>query len=498
MNDDLDFEMEVVDTDELDELDGSGAQSSEGSFRSVGAEDTTQDLESEDLEGDKSQSMPGSEGITSEKVAPTINPNVEGWSHISLEYFASFQNGNAFSKSDWGEDGYPIIRIQNLTGEADAYNYYDGELEDRYQVEPGDTLLTWSGTIGVFKWEGPTAALNQHIFNVETSEEVNDSFFHFKLEELIPQLEALSHGSTMKHVRKADLVNIGIEIPPLPEQRKIASILYTVDQAIQKTEAIIEQAKRVKRGLVQDLLSLGIGENGQLRNSDRNPIDFQDTKLGQLPADWNVIPMGKAMSTLYRYPSYYDIDYVDDGVPEVRGELLQPDGSIKLETEEVRYISEETASEYPRVRLEENDFVVSVRGTVGKVGRIPPSLAGGVITANLIRIKFNSDLISPDYAQLIILSRQFQKRLDALTSATTIKTIKADDLRRIPIRLPDLTEQKRISEVVRSHTERIREEKAQLDEFRRLKKGLMQDLLTGEVRTADKAIDVLDEVVAHG
>jgi type I restriction enzyme S subunit len=135
---------------------------------------------------------------------------------------------------------------------------------------------------------------------------------------------------------------------------------------------------------------------------------------------------------------------------------------------------------------------------VGKVGRIPPSLSGGVITANLIRIKFDTNAILPNYAQLVLLSTQYQKRLDALTSATTIKTIKADDLRRIPIRLPGLDEQNRISKVVHSHVERIQKNKTYLRKLRRLKKGLMQDLLTGKVRTVDKAIAVLDEVAAHG
>ncbi|MBB4070622.1 type I restriction enzyme S subunit [Salinibacter ruber] len=312
------------------------------------------------------------------------------------------------------------------------------------------------------------------------------------------QMMAYVAGSGYPAVKLSDLEKHRIALPSLPEQRKIASVLYAVDQAIQKTEAIIEQAKRVKRGLLQDLFSFGVGSDDRLRDPDQNPGSFRETKLGSLPSDWEVIPMGKAISTLYRYPSYYDIEYVDKGVPEVRGELLRPDGTINLSTEEIRYVSEETASEYPRVRLEENDFVISVRGTVGKVGRIPPSLAGGVITANLIRVKFDTDLILPDYAQVMLLSRQFQRRLDALTSATTIKTIKADDLRRIPVRLPNFSEQQRISKVVQSRTEKVRKEQAQLDELLRLKKGLMQNLLTGEVRTMNKAIEVLGEVKAHG
>ena len=177
--------------------------------------------------------------------------DIEEWISIGMGDLAEYQNGNAFSKSEWTDKGYPIIRIQNLTGQQKDFNYFDGDLDDKYRVEKDDLLLSWSATIDVFTWDGPTAALNQHIYRVDTANNMNEIFFRFKLEDSLPRLKALSHGSTMQHVRKSDLVNLDVDLPPISEQRKIASVLYTVDQAIQKTEELISQAGRVKLGLAQ-------------------------------------------------------------------------------------------------------------------------------------------------------------------------------------------------------------------------------------------------------
>ncbi|WP_240333414.1 restriction endonuclease subunit S [Salinibacter ruber] len=498
MSEDPDFDMEVVEKDEVDEMGTDGGSSPKEDFRpeSSREESGTGTDETDDTESISSHS--GSVATDSDREVFGLGSVPEEWNISSLPNVVEIEMGSSPPSSTYNEqeEGLPFYQ-----GNADF-----GHMTPKVSTWCSDPVKTAGEDDVLISIRAPVGDLNiadEHCcigrgLAALRPDKMNGFYLFYGLAQRSRWLSRLASGSTFKSVSSADLEKVDLPVPPLPEQRKIASVLYAVDQAIQKTEAIIEQAKRVKRGLLQDLFSFGVGSDDRLRDPDQNPGSFRETKLGSLPSDWEVIPMGKAISTLYRYPSYYDIEYVDKGVPEVRGELLRPDGTINLSTEEIRYVSEETASEYPRVRLEENDFVISVRGTVGKVGRIPPSLAGGVITANLIRVKFDTDLILPDYAQVMLLSRQFQRRLDALTSATTIKTIKADDLRRIPVRLPNFSEQQRISKVVQSRTEKVRKEQAQLDELLRLKKGLMQNLLTGEVRTMNKAIEVLGEVKAHG
>ena len=89
------------------------------------------------------------------------------WHEDYLVNTYSFINGMAIKPSEWKETGLPIIRIQNLTGSQQHYNYYNGPVEEKFKVYNGDFLLSWSATVETFIWRGNEAVLNQHIFKVQ-------------------------------------------------------------------------------------------------------------------------------------------------------------------------------------------------------------------------------------------------------------------------------------------------------------------------------------------
>jgi len=207
---------------------------------------------------------------------------------------------------------------------------------------------------------------------------------------------------------------------------------------------------------------------------------------------WQRRQLGELLSVLYRYPSYYGIEYVESGIPEVRGEVINEAGRVEDDRAAYRYIADATAARFPRVRLAEDDFVMSVRGTVGKIGRIPGWLVGGVITANLIRMSFNRDLVQPDWISHFLLSHRFQSPLDLATSATTIKTVQVPALEAIPVMVPPLGEQRRIAEILDTLDEAIRKTEELIAKLKQVKQGLLHDLLTrgiddnGELRDPDR------------
>ena len=268
----------------------------------------------------------------------------------------------------------------------------------------------------------------------------------------------------------------------IEEQHRIAEILDTIDEAIQKTEALISKLKAMKQGLLHDLLTRGLDKNGKLRDPKAHPEQFKDSPLGRIPREWDVISLGDSFEELYRYPTYYGITYVDYGVPEVRGELIKEDGTMEENAADYRYINRETADRFPRVQLEPDDFVMSVRGTMGKIAIVPKRLRGAVITANLIRMKFVKSVVVSEWARHFLCSTFFQAALDLATSATTIKTIQVPQLCSIPFRRPLVDEQIQIADILNSHDARIRTEEQYRDKLNLQKKGLMHDLLTGKVR----------------
>ena len=416
------------------------------------------------------------------------------WTRESLGDLAVYQNGNSFSKNQWSDEGYPIIRIQNLTGEQDEYNHFDGDLDEKYKVENGDILLAWSGTIDLFQWDGDDAALNQHIYRIDMEGGVNDIFFKFKLEEAIPRLIALSHGSTMKHVRKADLVNLDVKIPSdLDEQRKIASVLYNVDQAIQKTEEIIEQTQRIKKGLMQDIFTEGYYEHEEFEKHQIGPNKFE------LPEDWEFKELGKFIEEFIGGANLSPSDFTEKGVKVFPKGGVNDRGIAELDEDEKQYVSEDYAEENQKY-LVDNDFLMTALRdlvpsgpNIGRIVEIPQGdeylMAQGVYGLNIKEKKLNRH-----YLAHLSNSNFYRKRMKQIKVGSTQVHIRKPIFSSVNIPIPSKDEQKKIAEVCNSINDKIRLQKKQKKQLQRLKKGLMQDLLTGEVRTRDRDIEVVDAV----
>jgi len=200
--------------------------------------------------------------------------------------------------------------------------------------------------------------------------------------------------------------------------------------------------------------------------------------IGQIPKDWKIVKLGEIAGEVYRYPTYYNITYVEQGIPEIRGELIKDDGNLQRDKEKYRFISKEISSRFPRTILKEGDFVISVRGTMGKIAIVPKTLEGANITANLMRISLNRHYCNSHFFRQMFLSPHFQKALNSLSTQTTIKTIKAPVLKSISLLLPPFPEQKKIAEVLSTMDEAIRKVDEAIKKMERVKKGLMQKLLT--------------------
>jgi type I restriction enzyme S subunit len=244
---------------------------------------------------------------------------------VPLGEVADFVNGAALKPEDWGEDGLPIIRIQNLTDSGKPFNYTERVVPDKLVVNPGDLLVSWSATLGVFQWNGPKGLLNQHIFRVLPNDEVVDkNYLKHTLGQAINDMERHLHGATMKHVNRGEFLGTRIPLPPLEEQRRIAAIL-------DKT-AELSGANRRRQVLLRAFpLSVYRQMFGDPRH---NPFLWPVFQLGEicLNEDARRVPVKssdrKAMQG--RFPYYGAsgvIDHVDDYLFEGQRLLVGEDGA---------------------------------------------------------------------------------------------------------------------------------------------------------------------------
>ena len=152
---------------------------------------------------------------------------------MRLGDIATYVNGFAFKPSDWSDEGLPIIRIQDLTGNSYQANHYKGEYDPKYEVNDGDVLISWSASLGVYVWRGEPAVLNQHIFKVVFNKvEVDRNFFVHQVQSVLENAASEAHGATMKHLTKPVFDALPFYLPSIEKQKEIASILDKVSELI--------------------------------------------------------------------------------------------------------------------------------------------------------------------------------------------------------------------------------------------------------------------------
>jgi type I restriction enzyme S subunit len=408
--------------------------------------------------------------------------SIDGWEDKNLGSLCSLINGFPFKPDDWGPDGKPIIRIQNLNGGND-YNHFDGKIDPKYEVDPGTMLFAWSGnrgtSFGPYVWSGPTGLLNQHIFKVIPSEGIHREWFFYALDEVKERVERDAHGASgLVHVRKSDLVKYPIAFPKDPtEQTKIAEILSTVDRAIEQTEALIAKQQSLKTGLMQDLLTRGIDQHGNLRSEQTHK--FKDSPLGRIPVEWEVVTLNQVVDELITYGIVQAGPHIEDGVPYIRTGDMSGDF---IEVDRLLRTSFKLAKAYKRSEVHEGDIVFALRATVGKVMPVDASLHGANLTQGTAKISPKKGIASAYLIQALRTSK-VQDQIRLCEKGTTFMEITLTDLRQILVAMPkEESEQQAIAEGLDGSDASAAKYYKSLHKLRSLKTALIQDLLTGRKR----------------
>jgi len=295
-------------------------------------------------------------------------------------------------------------------------------------------------------------------------------FYSLNRRKVQQRLTSFTAGSTsLKNLNKSTIENLSIPTPPLEEQRKIASVLYNVDQAIQKTEQIVDQLKRVKLGVSQNYF-----EDYDTIRRDDNPESVQMVELSNLVE----FKPGKAWKT---------DDLSDDGMRVVR--------ISNLTGEKNEYWQYNGDYEERRV-IEDGDLLFSWAGMRSSIG---VHIYGGeraLLNQHIYNLIPTSD-ISRKYLYYYLDYRMSDLYSLSQGGAVQIHLTK-DIIERILIPELGASERESIVAHLSEIDNAIRNEMAQKSQLRQLKQGLMQDLLSGEVRTHDKDIEVVDDVLQYG
>ncbi|MEM9463613.1 MAG: restriction endonuclease subunit S, partial [Myxococcota bacterium] len=223
-------------------------------------------------------------------------------------------------------NGVPVIKVKNIKyGRILDHDLLltSHEIDHAYRrsrLVAGDVLLSIRGTTGRTAMV-PThldgANITQDTARISIRRSDNDSrFIYFALQSpnLQRQVSDNTKGQAVKGINIRDVRRLEVPVPPLREQRKIAAILSSVDEAIEKTQVVIDRAQVVKKGLMQELLTKGLPGRHKT---------FKQTEVGRIPESWSAVELGSLIVSgptngLYKPKSEYG-----SGVPIVRIDTFQ-------------------------------------------------------------------------------------------------------------------------------------------------------------------------------
>jgi type I restriction enzyme S subunit len=182
------------------------------------------------------------------------------WEITTVGKVGEFSGGNGFRPPDWSSAGLPIIRIQNLNGSQD-FNYFARKPDLDWLVEPGELLFAWAGSrgasFGPCIWPGPQGVLNQHIHRIKPFPSIRKRFFFYLLQIITQEVEKKAHGfkDTLVHLRKAELTNWPVALPPIAEQDLIVASLDSAADRLRSEEAALNGLKGTRSALMSVLLT---------------------------------------------------------------------------------------------------------------------------------------------------------------------------------------------------------------------------------------------------
>lgn len=270
----------------------------------------------------------------------------EGWKYKKLGVVATFINGYPFKPSEWGEEGRPIIRIQNLNNPDAPYNLYNGAIDNKYIVSKGDVLISWSGSLGVYEWgNGTDALLNQHIFKVVFNKEnINKSFFKYAVSSRINEMKGKVHGITMQHITKGDFDKTPIPVPSLSEQERIVAELDLLTDVIDKQKQQLKELDTLAQSIFYDMFG--------------DPVENEK--------GWEIRRLGDLCDFISGFAFKSEL-FKSEGLPVLRISNIQ--NNVVAEEDMVYFLKSDYKEDFTKYEVHNGDIVIAMSGaTTGKLG----------------------------------------------------------------------------------------------------------------------------------
>jgi len=425
------------------------------------------------------------------------------WSKKKIKDFAFTASGGTPSterKEYWHNGTIPWINSGELSKHdiiKKPTTYITQEALDNSSAKLfpiGTVVIALTGaTTGMSAILEIETSTNQSITGIFPSKEHDSKFLLYTLHHNIDKILLHNVGSAQPHINKEIVDNLEFNYPIVPEQYVISKILSTADAVIEKTQAAIAKYKAIKQGMLQDLFTRGIDLNtNKLRpRYEDAPELYKDSKLGMIPREWEekIVDDIAKVNGRVGWKGYTVADLRDFG-PLALG-ATHIDKENKLDLSNPIHLSMEKYIESPEIIVQFGDLLIVQRGTIGKIVVIDRQIGEATINPSMVllnNIKINNFFL---YYQLCSFIGQLQ--IELLTTQTGVPMISQEQIKNINLIIPkNPKETDAIAERLKNIDTILDNEKSYLQKMQSLKKGLMEDLLSGK-----KQVKVAEEVLTQ-
>ena len=383
----------------------------------------------------------------------------EDWEIIEIKKVCEFIRGTEPGSKAYNSEGtgFRFIRVSDISKQVLEGVFVEEKPEKLVFCNKGDILLALDGVPGVVA-EGFEGAISSGIRIVKPkTKNIDKGFLFYILQHKIVQriIKNYTTGTTIKHASRA-IDFIKIPLPPLEEQKAIASILSTLDSAIQKIDEIIAKAERLKKGLMQELLTKGIGHK-----------EFKDTEIGRIPKDWEVIRLGDVITYQKgRKPAILLSEKKENVLPYLTADDLR--------TEVFTQWAEEGSDV---IKVNEDDLILIWDGFY-----CGDAFVGfkGILSSTMVKIEPKDPGISKHFLYYFLKTRF--KILNSQIAGMYLKHVSKFVFESLKVPLPSYSEQQKIAEILSTVDQKLKLERNEKAKLEGIKKGLMDLLLTGKIR----------------
>lgn len=298
---------------------------------------------------------------------------------------------------------------------------------------------------------------------------INDKFFFYLTNYASERIGNYGYDRHLKHLKE-----FNCKVPKSEaEQTQIAAVLSCIDRAIEHTEALIAKQQRIKTGLMQDLLTKGIDEHGNIRSEATH--EFKDSPLGRIPKEWDSFELqgiAEVIDSLHQTPSFANEGYPMVRVTDIKGGRLDLSSALK--------VSPSVFADFTRKYTpQKGDIVLSRVGSYG--------VSSYADTEECFCMGQNTVVIHPQKVEDMILYYVLQtiyvkNQMDNAITGSSQKTLSLKNIKSLSLLFPvDRKEQLKIIVTLKGLTSIVEKSNSHLSKLKSLKQGLMQDLLTGKV-----------------